>query len=119
MLTLLILFIGGPRQIWSLTDILVGVPVGDNITLAVWILSNPQPTQFKWTFIDTDGKVHEPLSGDMTHVGDVYRLTTGVQLMINVTDDAFGVYILETSNEYGRMNTTYDLQRLGNTLLMY
>ncbi|KAK2139411.1 hypothetical protein LSH36_1806g00000 [Paralvinella palmiformis] len=85
-----------------------GLPLGDNFTLEVGIVSNPYPlvTSQSWSFIDYNESLHDNLPDNVNvsvHPG-VEHLTISVKLII--TDAKYinyGNYCLVAGNNYGNM----------------
>jgi hypothetical protein len=85
-----------------------GVSIGQNLTLEVEILSNPQPivTLESWSFIDYNGTLQDCLPDNVNSYIEpgTGRLTIKVKLTIINTDKInYGNYTLNTGNRFGNM----------------
>ena len=84
------------------------MPTGQNVSLEVEILSNPQPivTLESWSFIDYNGTLQDYLPDNVnsyTKPG-TGRLTIKVKLTIINTDKInYGNYTFNTRNRFGNM----------------
>jgi hypothetical protein len=84
------------------------VSIGQNLTLEVEILSNPQPivTLESWSFIDYNGTLQDYLPDNVNSYIEpgTGRLTIKVKLTIINTDKInYGNYTLNTGNRFGNM----------------
>jgi hypothetical protein len=102
-------FIGAPRKSYQFPENDVHcVPLGNNYTLEIGIISNPYPlvTSQSWSFVDYNGTLHDnlPDNVDVSFHPGVERLTIIVKLIITDAKSInYGNYCLVADNNYGNM----------------
>lgn len=84
--------------------------MGENYTLEIEILSNPQPTitSRSWSFVDYNGTQYDILPDNVyTYIEPgTQRLTVKAKLHITGTKSInYGNYTLYTGNKYGNMTS--------------
>ena len=82
--------------------------IGQNLTLEVEILSNPEPnvTQESWSFVDYNGTIHDSLPDNVIsyiQLGTGRLTIKAILTIINTDKINYGNYTLNTGNRFGNM----------------